>query len=141
MTSTTTGEKELLQPEAGTFAPWITGPRACPGKKFSQVEFVRVVAEMVRGGKRVEVVPEPKRKTKGEGRGWWSGEKIDTGGKGLAGVIESPEEARARVKRILDEDSTILLTLKVTGAERIGLRWTRDRERRGKGGEESVQYT
>ena len=136
MTNTTTGEKELFQPEAGTYAPWITGPRACPGKKFSQVEFVRVVAEMVSGGRRVEVVPEPKRKTREGGSGWWGGKKI-----AQDVVTENAEQARARVKRILDEDSTILLTLKVTGAERIGLRWRRDSSRGGGGDGESIQNT
>lgn len=39
------------------FLPWTSGPRVCPGKKFSQVEFVAVLAEIllkttvrVRGG-------------------------------------------------------------------------------------------
>lgn len=27
--------------------PWTTGPRGCPGKKFSQVEFVSVVSELL----------------------------------------------------------------------------------------------
>jgi hypothetical protein len=29
------------------FMPWITGPRACPGKKFSQVEFAAVVSSLL----------------------------------------------------------------------------------------------
>lgn len=28
----------------GAFLPWAAGPRVCPGKKFSQVEFVAVLA-------------------------------------------------------------------------------------------------
>ena len=27
--------------------PWIFGPRVCPGKKFSQVEFVAIVAHIM----------------------------------------------------------------------------------------------
>ena len=34
----------LIEPEAGSFIPWADGPRACVGKKFSQVEFVAVLA-------------------------------------------------------------------------------------------------
>ena len=35
-----------VEPEAGTFIPWADGPRACVGKKFSQVEFVAVLATL-----------------------------------------------------------------------------------------------
>jgi len=41
------GEK-LMEPEAGTFIPWADGPRACVGRKFSQVEFVAVLASLFR---------------------------------------------------------------------------------------------
>jgi cytochrome P450 len=34
----------FIEPEAGSFIPWADGPRACVGKKFSQVEFVAVLA-------------------------------------------------------------------------------------------------
>lgn len=27
--------------------PWATGPRNCPGKKFSQVEFVSIVSSLL----------------------------------------------------------------------------------------------
>ena len=84
-----------------------------------------MVAEMMRGGGRVEVVPERKSR-KGE-KQWWGGKK-----KAQDVMMESAEDARTRVKRILDEESKILLTLKVTGAERIGLRWTRDPDRGAK---------
>lgn len=29
--------------------PWAAGPRVCPGKKFSQVEFVAVLACLMKG--------------------------------------------------------------------------------------------
>jgi cytochrome P450 len=29
------------------YMPWTNGPRACPGKKFSQVEFVAVMAKVL----------------------------------------------------------------------------------------------
>ncbi|OJD35576.1 cytochrome p450 [Diplodia corticola] len=41
----------------GSFVSWSDGPRVCPGKKFSQVESVAVMAGMLREH-RVEVVPE-----------------------------------------------------------------------------------
>lgn len=36
----------MLQPPAGNFIPWASGPRVCPGKKFAQVEFVAVIAKL-----------------------------------------------------------------------------------------------
>ncbi|QDS75267.1 hypothetical protein FKW77_000853 [Venturia effusa] len=38
------GEETLLSPSDGSFVPWVSGPRVCPGKKFAQVEFVAVMA-------------------------------------------------------------------------------------------------
>ena len=35
-------------PAGGAFMAWSTGPRVCPGKKFSQVEFVAVISSMLR---------------------------------------------------------------------------------------------
>jgi hypothetical protein len=37
------GEKSLRQPAKATFLAWSFGPRACPGMKMSQVEFVAVI--------------------------------------------------------------------------------------------------
>lgn len=34
----------FIEPQAGTFIPWADGPRACVGRKFSQVEFVAALA-------------------------------------------------------------------------------------------------
>lgn len=42
-----TGEESLVIPEGTVYGPWLTGPRVCPGKKFSQVEFVAVVAQIL----------------------------------------------------------------------------------------------
>lgn len=42
-------DDELAIPSAsGTFLPWVTGPRVCPGKKFAQVEFVATLAACMR---------------------------------------------------------------------------------------------
>ncbi|KAF5710523.1 cytochrome P450 monooxygenase 3A7 [Fusarium mundagurra] len=43
ITADETGEKLAAMP-TGAFLPWAAGPRVCPGKKFSQVEFVAVMA-------------------------------------------------------------------------------------------------
>ncbi|KAF2021514.1 putative cytochrome P450 [Aaosphaeria arxii CBS 175.79] len=40
------GEESLAVPEGRLFAPWIFGQRVCPGKKFSQVEFTAIVAQI-----------------------------------------------------------------------------------------------
>jgi cytochrome P450 len=43
--SPTSGQEELANaPEGAMFIGWVFGPRVCPGKKFSQVEFVAVIA-------------------------------------------------------------------------------------------------
>ncbi|KAF5989250.1 cytochrome P450 monooxygenase 3A7 [Fusarium coicis] len=39
-----TADEKLAPMSAGAFLPWAAGPRVCPGKKFSQVEFVAVMA-------------------------------------------------------------------------------------------------
>ena len=38
------GPETLREPTKGSFIAWSDGPRVCPGKKFSQVEFVAVMA-------------------------------------------------------------------------------------------------
>jgi cytochrome P450 len=43
--------EEFLQPPPGMFNPWTHGPRVCPGKKFGQVEFVAVIARLLKNGK------------------------------------------------------------------------------------------
>jgi cytochrome P450 len=40
--------ESILEPRKGTFMPWSDGPRACPGKKFAQVEFVAVIVTILR---------------------------------------------------------------------------------------------
>ena len=39
-----------------TFFAWSEGARVCPGKKFSQVEFVAIISNLLRSH-RIEVVP------------------------------------------------------------------------------------
>lgn len=47
VTKSENGNEILKVPEQALFMPWIAGPRVCPGKKFSQVEFVGVVAQLL----------------------------------------------------------------------------------------------
>lgn len=54
-TSATTGQETFSIPEGVLHMPWAFGPRICPGKKFSQVEFVAVVAHIL-SEYRVEVL-------------------------------------------------------------------------------------
>ena len=56
--STTTSNNKtenLITPAKGTFLPWSSGPRICPGMKMAQVEFVGVMSTLLRRCK-VEVV-------------------------------------------------------------------------------------
>ena len=87
-------QDEMHQPAPGTFVPWAAGPRVCPGKKFSQVEFVAVIACLLRRH-RVEPVAE---------RG------------------ETPAEANKRTLRLV-EDSELEVTMKMKEPKRIRLRW------------------
>lgn len=87
--------ESLIAPTPGTFVPWTGGPRVCPGKKFSQVEFTRVILGMFRDGARVSVL-------------------VEDG--------ESAEQARARVRKTADRPE-VEFTLRMKDAEKIGLRW------------------
>lgn len=83
-----------FQPHPGTFIPWITGPRVCPGKKFSQVEFVAAIAYLV-GKYRVSPVL-------------------------LEG--ETMEEAQKRIMAEVEQSSP-QITLKMTHQQAIKFRW------------------
>ncbi|KAJ4390004.1 hypothetical protein N0V93_007477 [Gnomoniopsis smithogilvyi] len=87
--------ESLIAPAPGTFLPWTGGPRVCPGKKFSQVEFTRAILGMFRDGARVCIVEK-------EG--------------------ESTEQARARVRETADKPE-VQFTLRMTAVEEIGLKW------------------
>lgn len=85
----------LVTPTPGSFLPWTGGPRVCPGKKFSQVEFTRAMLGLFSGGRRVAIAEE-----KGE----------------------TQEEAIARAQTIF-RDPLISITLRMKNSEQIGLRW------------------
>ncbi|KAK1141724.1 hypothetical protein N8T08_008822 [Aspergillus melleus] len=42
------GDEVIITPPRCTFFPWSDGPQNCPGIKFSQVEFVAVIASLLR---------------------------------------------------------------------------------------------
>lgn len=88
--------ESLVAPTPGTFLPWTGGPRVCPGKKFSQVEFTRVILGMFRDGARVRVLQEDE--------------------------DESPEQARARARALANKPD-VEFTLKMKDSEKIGLEW------------------
>lgn len=87
-------EEHLFSPPKGTYAPWSEGARACPGKKFGQVEFVATMVSLFRKH-RIEIIPE-------------KGENI--------------EEARKRAEKAV-WDSEIVLLLQMKKPELVGVRW------------------
>ncbi|KAL4893485.1 cytochrome P450 [Aspergillus ambiguus] len=77
--------EQIINPPRCTYFPWSDGPQNCPGNKFSQVEFVAVIATLLRGH-RVDAIPNPG---------------------------ETPKETRARVLATTrDVDMQLLLRMK-----------------------------
>ena len=50
--------EQIVIPTEGTYFPWSAGPQNCPGLKFAQVEFVAVLAYLIRNH-RMEIVHRP----------------------------------------------------------------------------------
>lgn len=46
--SGTAGKEAFYQPSDNTYFPWSDGPQNCPGKKFAEVEFVAVLAYLLK---------------------------------------------------------------------------------------------
>jgi cytochrome P450 len=71
-------ENEVLASDTSEhFMPWAWGQRVCPGKRFSQVELVAVLATLFRNW-RVEIVPEGQETLEqARKRGWASSLKVD----------------------------------------------------------------
>ncbi|KAM0310229.1 hypothetical protein ACHAO8_008329 [Botrytis cinerea] len=84
----------LHTPPKGSYQPWSDGVRPCPGKKFSQVEFVAAMVALFKRH-RVEIVLE-------EG--------------------ETQEEAKRRVMSVV-KDNAVVLLLQMRSPEKVGLRW------------------
>ena len=88
----------VLQPVPGAFLPWADGPRVCPGKKFSQVEFVAAMATLF---KRNLVRP--------------------VGSHGEASTLE----VNAKLDRMLSDSEISSATLQPRHPELVKLAWTR----------------
>ncbi len=84
----------LKEPQRGTFLPWSDGPHVCPGRKFSQVEFVAVMAALFRTHRVRPVL--------------------------RAGETEA--RARERVRGVV-EDSAVRMTLQMKDPGRVRVRW------------------
>lgn len=87
--------ENVAQPPKGkeSFFPWSAGARVCPGKKFSQVEFVAIISRLL-STHRIEVVPR-------QG--------------------EAAEEARRRCLEVVN-DSETRITLQMRQATSVRLR-------------------
>ncbi|KAI1078846.1 cytochrome P450 [Whalleya microplaca] len=90
-------DEDLIIPQRGTFFPWSEGERSCPGKKFSQVEFVAAMAGLFRD---------------------W---RVDP----IQGDGESLDNARNRVLNLIETDSAQVLLLQMLHPERAPLVWKR----------------
>ena len=90
------GTEILIHPPRGTYIPWSTGPRSCPGQKMSQVEFVTVIATLF--GK---CTAQP-----------------------VLGMGESTEEGRRKLVNLM-EDSQPVLTLQMNRPKDVRIEWRR----------------
>jgi hypothetical protein len=86
--------EQLFQPRDGVYTPFASGPRVCPAKKFAQVEFVAVIAQLFRDHKCSPIQLQE----------------------------ESMLEVRKRVLDVV-EDSNVVNTLKMLHPEKVRLRW------------------
>ncbi|KAI9713837.1 MAG: hypothetical protein M1820_000567 [Bogoriella megaspora] len=91
------GEEELIEPQPGTFIGWAGGPRVCPGKKFSQVEFAAVMAALFREHK---VAP------RAEGN-------------------ETAQETRKRLERMIEDSTITAITLQMKNPRDVRLVWSK----------------
>lgn len=96
--------------------PWNLGPRICPGKKFSQVEFTRVIFTLFAHGSRVQLAQTTAKGAVQDGETETETE-TETG-------QEAEAKARALALRIVDE-AKVEVTLKMVNPERIALKWVK----------------
>ncbi|KAI0396623.1 cytochrome P450 [Xylariaceae sp. FL0594] len=89
------GKEHVLNPRRGTFLGWSEGARDCPGRKFSQVEFVATMATLLRD---------------------WVVDPIPKQGEGL-------NNARRRILHQIETDSAPVLLLQMLHPERSPLVW------------------
>lgn len=93
-----TGSEELISPARGTFLGWSEGARDCPGRKFSQVEFVATMATLFKDARLDPVL----RREDGE----------------------TLEAARKRVLNHIENDAGCVLLIQLLHPERCPLVWT-----------------
>ncbi|KAI0200589.1 cytochrome P450 [Astrocystis sublimbata] len=91
------GDEEWNSPVRGAFVGWSEGTRDCPGRKFSQVEFVATMAVLLRD--------------------WCVSPVLKPG--------ESTEAAQKRVMDLIETDSGPVLLLQMLHPERAPLTWQR----------------
>lgn len=96
MEGSTIGNGSLITPAKGTFLPWSSGPRMCPGQKMSQVEFVSVIATIFRS---CSIAP-----ALAEG--------------------ESHEQGKERLLKVI-ANSRPSLTLQMTSPDQVTLKWSK----------------
>lgn len=89
--------ENIMVPTRGTFIAWSEGIRNCPGKRFSQVEFVAAMVKLFREWV-VEPIQEPS---------------------------ESIENARQRVMETVENKTGQVLLLQMLHPEKAGLVWRR----------------
>jgi cytochrome P450 len=91
------GSEEIDMHKRGSFIGWSEGTRDCPGKKFSQAEFVATVAVLFSK---------------------WRVEPVKMAG-------ESAGDAKKRVMKLIEDESGYVLLLQMLHPERAPLVWSR----------------
>ena len=89
-------QEELIEPTPGSFVGWSDGPRVCPAKKFSQVEFAGVMSVLFRQHR---VRPKQERG-------------------------ESEEQATKKLERMIEDSGISAITLQMRHPQQVGLVWT-----------------
>lgn len=90
----------MLKPSKGTFLPWADGPRACPGRRMAEVEFVAVMATLFHRHRVSPVL--------------------------LHG--ETAESAKSRLLHMVDDSAISAVTLQMQHPRNVALVWTKDRK-------------
>jgi cytochrome P450 len=89
--------EQFVQPKRGSFVGWSEGARDCPGRKFSQVEFVATMASLFRDW-RVDPIT-------------FEGERV--------------EDARKRVLNLIETESAMVLLIQMLHPEKAPLTWSK----------------
>lgn len=91
------GEERFQVPEGLVFTAWMIGPRTCPARKFSQVEFAGIMSELLEE---------------------WKVELVKHDG-------ENEDEARERVWRVLRDEKYFNVSAHLKRPEAAGVRFVR----------------